>query len=371
LPDNISPEQKEKIEEAFKRAKQQERDREKKLDQVTADNAPITQALGAAPEGMAAGTNAQTAPADVSTVDVSTGASPLAEAGGVIADDVASAPSGEADVQGTLSLPEGVSMAADAVPPSEAELAIVQNAEVVAQMADSSAPVAGSLSGAEATLEAVPDVDVTPALIRPLPKEYLVVKKEHEANDVDARLTAARRALTNDNNMAALQLFTELEQDYPKDSRVLMGRAVALQRLGQKEDALAAYEGVLINHPKNLEALTNMLGLLKAQDPQLAVDKLNELRKVYPSNADVTAQLGIAYGTQMKYDEALKYLSMADALQPGSANITFNRAVVLDKMGRRIEASDAYRRILSMAQNNALDQPVPLDAIRQRLAVMQ
>ena len=41
---------------------------------------------------------------------------------------------------------------------------------------------------------------------------------------------------------------------------------------------------------KNLEALTNMLGLLKNQDPKLALSKLQELRADYPSSADITAQ---------------------------------------------------------------------------------
>jgi tetratricopeptide (TPR) repeat protein len=149
-----------------------------------------------------------------------------------------------------------------------------------------------------------------------------------------------------------------------------MGRAVALQKLGQDDAALAAYESVLNNDPKNLEALTNMLGLLKKKDPKLAIEKLGQLRETYPYNADITAQLGIAYGSAGQFEDALKYLDMAEALSPGSASVLYNRAVLYDRMGRAQQAGDLYRQIVRMAAEGNLDQTLPLEAIRRRLAVL-
>jgi Flp pilus assembly protein TadD len=256
----------------------------------------------------------------------------------------------------------------ETTPPAEAEVAIVQNAAMLDQL---SAP-AGAVTEAEPALPTVnaPAIDQD-ALIRPLPKEYLIVKKNHDGGDVDSRLTAARLALVQGRNNAALQLFNEMYRDYPRDSRIAMGRAVSLQKLGQTGEALTAYQSVLENEPSNLEALTNMLGLLKKENPALAVEKLAELRSAYPYNADIAAQLGIAYAGQGSYAEAEKYLDMADALKPGSAYVLYNKAVLYDKAGRSGEAAALYRQIVRLAAEGSLDQQLPLEAIKRRLSTIR
>lgn len=274
--------------------------------------------------------------------------------------------------------PADLPVPAGAAEPSAAEVAIVQNAAVLDSLASppvvtEAAPVpadAGAITANSAANPAMPPVEQE-AVIRPLPKEYLIVKKNHDAGDMDSRLTAARLALTQNRNAAALQLFNELHRDNPRDRRVLMGRAVSLQRLGQQSEALSAYEQVLGEDPKNLEALTNMLGLLKAQDPALAVEKLAELREAYPYNADITAQLGIAYAAKGSYEDATRTLDIAEALKPGSAYVLYNKAVLFDKMGRRTEAAQLYREIVRMSAEGQLDQPLPIDVIKRRLAVIR
>lgn len=258
-----------------------------------------------------------------------------------------------------MEMPE---IAADA--PSAAELALAQNAPLLAEGGE------GGASSPDA-LAAISKLVEQPAIVRELPKSYLVVHKDRDADDVDSRLTAARLALSQGRNQAALQFFDELYQQSPRDKRVMMGRAVALQKLGQAEDALTAYEDVLADDPKNLEALTNMLGLIKTQDPGLALEKLKELRDIYPYNADITAQLGVAQAERGNYKEAMKYMNMADALKPGSAYVLYNKAVLYDKMGASAQAADIYRQIVRMSMDGNLDAPLPIDQIKNRLATMR
>jgi len=186
-----------------------------------------------------------------------------------------------------------------------------------------------------------------------------------------AQLAAARAALKQGRTSSALQMFNELQATYPRDSRILMGRALAMQRLGQGDEALVAYEQVLDNDPKNLEALTNMLGLLKQSNPDLAISKLTELRETYPYNAEITAQLGVAMAAKGDFEPALKYLDMADAIKPGSAYVLYNRGVLLDKMGRSREAADIYRQIVRLAADGDIDASLPIETIKRRLAVMK
>ncbi|MDF3023897.1 MAG: tetratricopeptide repeat family protein [Alphaproteobacteria bacterium] len=291
---------------------------------------------------------------------------------------------------GTATVPGTTNPAATATSPNEAELAIVQHADVIDQLSrpagtPNAAPApAGTgapfdpASGGDANAAAMKSVDdilsqqtTVKAVVRPIPSGYMTIRRESDAGSVDSRLKSARVALAQGNNAAALELFDDLYRDYPKDKRILMGRAVSLHKLGQADEALAAYEAVLNRDPKNIDALNNMLGLLKAKDPQLAVEKLEELHNAYPYQGDIAAQLGISYATTGQYDQALRYLGLADSLKPGSAFVLYNKSVLLDKMGRTREAATLYRQILRLAADGDIDQNLPLESIRRRLAALQ
>ena len=358
---------------------------------VPADDLPMPDATAAAPEEMPAPNDVaeafSAAPGDdlPMPADAMTAQPPVAAATGE--EPPAWAAPGSAEIPGTTN------PLAKPTTPTDAELAIVQSAAVLDNMdapktatgaakeetskdktAESTgAPFdpAGPKPGAKDAMKTVDEILVKPAVVRPLPSGYMTIRRDSDSGDVDSRLTAARTALAQNRTPAALELFEDLKKDFPKDKRALMGRAVSLQKLRQYDEALAAYEEVLINDPKNLDALTNMLGLLKVKDPNLAVDKLLDLRNAYPYHADVTAQLGIAYATTGQYDEALKYLEMADALKPGSSFVMYNKAVLYDKMGKNREAGLLYRQILRMAADGELDQQLPLESIRKRLAVLR
>lgn len=257
---------------------------------------------------------------------------------------------------------------AAAAPASNAEKAIVENAAMLDQL---SAPAPGTAADPAAAGKRVTDILGQPAIVRPMPDSYVVVRKEKDGGALDSRLKTARSALLQNRDMAALQLFNEMYEDYPRDNRVLMGRALSMQKLGQHDQALMAYEDVLSNDPKNLEALTNMLGILKMQNPELALEKLTELREAYPFNADIVAQLGVAHASMKSYGEALKFFDMADALRPGSGYVLYNKAVLYDRMGNQQQAAMLYRQLVRMAAEGLLSEPVPLDAVRRRLSTMR
>lgn len=257
---------------------------------------------------------------------------------------------------------------APASAPSEAEKAIVENAAMLDQL---SAPAPATASDPAAKGKTATEILGEPAIVRRLPDTYIVVRKDHAAGELDTRLKVARQALMESRFGAAVELFDALAADYPRDERVMMGRALALQQVGRTDEALAAYEVVLSANPKNLEALTNMLGILKASNPALAVEKLEELRSVYPYNADIVAQLGTAHASLKNYDAALQYLEMAEALSPGNAYVYYNKAVLYDRLGQENMASTMYRRILQLHAEGRLTEPLPLEAIRRRLATMR
>ena len=251
---------------------------------------------------------------------------------------------------------------------SNAEKAIVENAAMLDQL---STPAPGTAADPAAAGKRVTEILGQPAVVRPMPDSYVIVRKEKDGGALDSRLKTARSALMQNRDMAALQLFNEMYEDYPRDNRVLMGRALAMQKMGQNPPALAAYEEILSSDPKNLEALTNMLGILKVENPALALEKLTELREAYPFNADIVAQLGVAHAGVKSYAEALKYLDMAEALRPGNGYVLYNKAVLYDRMGNEQQAAALYRQLVRLAAEGHLSDPIPLDAVRRRLSTMR
>jgi Flp pilus assembly protein TadD len=208
------------------------------------------------------------------------------------------------------------------------------------------------------------------AYIRPLPRGFLVLEAEQRASSSEAVMASASRKLSSGDYKGALAIYDELYATSPNDVRIMMGRAIALQKSGRADEALMAYEQVLNFQPSNLDALTNMIGLLAQQNPSLASSKLEALRKTYPANAKIAAQYGVAQSKLGNLQVALDAFSQAIKIEGGNAYYNYSRAVVLDKMGRRSEAAAEYRAALDLNRAGRTSQAIPVEAIQNRLAVL-
>lgn len=209
------------------------------------------------------------------------------------------------------------------------------------------------------------------AMIRPKPKNFYVVERESRPVARDSTLMAAKRALRYGNNVRALSLFDDVYENSPNDPAAQLGRAVSLQRLNRDSEALAAYEQVLREDPENLEALTNMIGILSAQNPEYAMDKLSRLRQKYPSHTGVTVQLALAKADTGSLGEAISLLESAYAADQGNAPIPYNLAVIYDRGGDRVKAASYYRQALARERMQTGEQTVPVAAIEQRLSMFR
>ncbi|MGM0422144.1 MAG: tetratricopeptide repeat protein [Pseudomonadota bacterium] len=209
------------------------------------------------------------------------------------------------------------------------------------------------------------------AMIRPKPENFYVVERESGPAERNSTLRAAKRALRYGNNVRALSLFDDIYENSPNDPAAQLGRAVSLQRLNRDSEALAAYEQVLREDPENLEALTNMIGILSAQNPEYAMDKLSRLRQKYPSHTGVTVQLALAKADIGSLGEAISLLESAYAADQGNASIAYNLAVIYDRGGDRVKAASYYRQALARERMQTGEQTVPVAAIEQRLSMFR
>lgn len=204
------------------------------------------------------------------------------------------------------------------------------------------------------------------------PASKLVIsKKTAEKGDIEAQVIAANRALELERYESALEMFNSLYERNPRDVRILMGRAVAQQKLGMDDVAIMSYEALLDAAPGNTDAIVNMMGLIKKQYPAVALRRLTDLRDKFPGNAGIAAQLGMTYAQMGDNQQALQSLGTAASLDPNNAQHLYNMAVVADRAGSKAMAVQYYEQSLQTDAVYGAGRSVPREKIYDRLAKLR
>lgn len=198
--------------------------------------------------------------------------------------------------------------------------------------------------------------------------KLVTVRKNHTADTKEAHLVSAERAMTLGRFDSALELFDVLYEKNRKDARVLMGRAVALQKLLRFDEAMGMYEELSKVQPENVEARVNMLGLLATRYPSVALRRLLDLHDANKSNSGLTAQIGLTYARSGNLMAAVKYLGMASSIDPRNANYMYNLAIIVDRAGDKIKAISYYERALEIDTVYGSSRSIPREAVYERLA---
>jgi tetratricopeptide (TPR) repeat protein len=203
-------------------------------------------------------------------------------------------------------------------------------------------------------------------------QKLVVVSGIRKSTDAESMVVAADRALKLGRYDAALDMYNTLYAKNPHDQRILMGRAVAQQSLGQNDAAIDSYEQLLDLAPGNADAMVNMLGLLKQKDPVGAMQRMQALEAKFPNHAGLAAQLGLAEGEAGNYESAMRDLGKAASIEPGNPQHPFNMAVLADRKGDTATAIKYYEMALqASAINGQSGQSIPRETIYDRLAVLR
>ncbi|MCB9973340.1 MAG: tetratricopeptide repeat protein [Rhodospirillales bacterium] len=197
------------------------------------------------------------------------------------------------------------------------------------------------------------------------------VSKDFEADEDQAILVSAKRALALGRYDSALDFYEQLYKKNPRDARILMGKAIALQNLGHVQTAIKAYEELLNVQPDNLEAEVSMLGLVKTRFPAVALKRLLALGAKHPNEAGLSAQIGMSYAEMGNVRDALRYLGSAVSLEPNNAFYYYNMAVVSDRAGNLKDAIKYYEEALSKDTLYGGGRTVPREVVYERLSVIR
>lgn len=202
-------------------------------------------------------------------------------------------------------------------------------------------------------------------------QKFVIVKKDHDSDAFESLIVSANRALVLGRYDSALDMFTQMYNKNPRDPRVLMGRASALQHLGRREAAIGAYDALLKIDPSNAEAQINKAGLAGVEYPAVALRTLLDLREKFPGNAGLSAQIGLMQARLGNDAEAFQYLGTAASLEPNNAEHIYNMAVIADRMGNVQKAIPLYEQALQMDGRDTRGERVSRDVIYARLSVLR
>lgn len=218
-----------------------------------------------------------------------------------------------------------------------------------------------------AGVTAAPAQPAPPVEVTPRAREVIVVTRSYNAQSPQAMIAAGDRVLAADQFGAAAEIYDNQLRHNPSDPLALAGKALALQKDGDHVGAMNAYERLLSLNPRDVEALTNYLGLLQEQDPQQAMVRLQNLSEQYPQNAAVAGQLGMLHARMMDTPNAIRHFQKAAALDSTNATYPFNLAVLYDRLGTVTKARAEYRKALGLARDYPSRSSVSADVIRHRL----
>lgn len=198
--------------------------------------------------------------------------------------------------------------------------------------------------------------------------KLIVVRKNYEGGTVEAQLVSAQRALQLRRYDSALRIYNALYKTNKRDPNVLLGRAVALQKLGENDDAIHAYEELLEVKPDNMEANINMLGLIGQHYPAVAIERLKVLADKNPDDVRVMAQMAVIQAELGQYDDALSSLGVAASLDQNNASHFYNMAVIADRAGKKTDAVTYYEKALEVDTIYGGGASIPRDSVYERLA---
>ncbi len=198
--------------------------------------------------------------------------------------------------------------------------------------------------------------------------KFVVVRRNHEGSSEQARLVSAQRAIDLGRYDSALEILDRLYMENKDDPNVLLGRAVALHKLGRFDEAVLAYEAVLEGNPDNLEAQINMLGLMGTRFPSVALQRMKSLYEDNSSNPKLVAQIAVLLGRIGNYEEALRYLGVAASIEPKNPMHFYNMAVIADTSEDTEKAIEYYEEALELDTVHGGGRSIPRKAVFSRLS---
>lgn len=132
----------------------------------------------------------------------------------------------------------------------------------------------------------------------------------------DRQLETARVEMDNGAAMAALKLLQQRIHDHPDDVPTLVALGRANAQLGRNQSAVLFYQDALTHDGNCVEAEKGLARIDLLQDPPRALQRLEDMKRRFPQDAQIWNDLGVAYDYARRHQEAQAAYYRALKLDP-------------------------------------------------------
>ncbi len=176
-----------------------------------------------------------------------------------------------------------------------------------------------------------------------------VIIQQHREEPIDPILNDAYLAYRSGELDQAQQLYRRALNLDARNSDALLGLAVIAQRRGEDNLAAHYYAQVLALDPRNAVANAGMSALTNDENRE---SRLKTLLNEQPDSASLHFALGNYYSGQARWAEAQQAYFNAYKVAPDNAELAFNLAISLDRLGQNKPAAQYYQRALQLDPAN-------------------
>src|SRR5258706_10824273 len=156
--------------------------------------------------------------------------------------------------------------------------------------------------------------------------------------NVAADLPAAIQLTRQGQDAEALAALQKIVAANPNDHVARLQIARLYARMGHPDLAEPVYRSIVLEDPRNVEALVGVGVALLAQDEVSAsIDVLQHAEQLAPENATVLAALGDAYHRAGRTERSIGYFERATAIAP-TPELRFALEHVRREHGHRLES---------------------------------
>jgi len=173
--------------------------------------------------------------------------------------------------------------------------------------------------------------------------------EQHQDEPIDPLLNNAYLAYRSGKFEQAQQLYREALNLDSSNTDALLGLAVIAQRRGADSLAAHYYAQVMALDPRNAVANAGMSALTTDDNRE---SRLKTLLNEQQNSSSLHFALGNLYAGQARWGEAQQSYFNAYRLEPDNAELAFNLAVSLDRLGQNKSAAQYYQRALQLDPGN-------------------
>ncbi len=170
---------------------------------------------------------------------------------------------------------------------------------------------------------------------------------------VPAEVAAGYASLRNGDIAAARRSYAAALASDPSNLDALLGAATIEARGGNRMLAASHYQRALDVDPRNPTAIAGLASLADSAQPEGLESQLRGELARNPQSPQLHLALGNVYASQSRWNEAQVEFFEAHRFDPANADILFNLAVSLDRLGQSRLAAEHYRRALDAASRQA------------------